>query len=52
MTETQNPAPAPPAPSGDDFKPRGAILIVALVGVTTLIVWFSLFALTVLRYAP
>lgn len=33
-------------------KPRGAILIVTLVGLATLAVWFGLFAISVGRYTP
>lgn len=33
-------------------KPRGAILIVTLVGLTTLAVWFGLFAISAGRYTP
>ncbi|MHB1302287.1 MAG: cytochrome c oxidase subunit 2A [Acidiphilium sp.] len=52
MTEIQDPVPVPPASLDHGFKPRGAILIVTILGLTTLAVWFGLFALTALRYAP
>jgi hypothetical protein len=44
--ETNNPDPAPHP------KPRGAILIATLLGVTTLAVWFGLYAISAGRYTP
>ncbi len=50
MSETSvTPAPEEPAPH---VKPRGAILIVTLVGLSTLVVWFGLFVITAWRYTP
>lgn len=46
--------PIPPAPEKPmpHAKPRGAILIVTLVGLSTVAVWLGLFAISAGRYTP